>query len=136
MAKDELRLSVVRGLVSACTNELVAKGKKPTDELDEDTVMTLISRAVKQRKDSIDQFTKGGRMDLVEKEAAELNILETFLPAQLSEAEIEEAVKAKMAEVGPIDKQKSGQFVGMMMKDLKGKADGTAVKAVVDRLLA
>jgi uncharacterized protein YqeY len=136
MAKDELRLSVIRGLVAACTNELVAKGKKPTDELDEDGVMTLIARAVKQRKDSIEQFTKGGRVDLAEKETAELQILEGFLPAQMSEEEIEAVVRAKMAEMGPIDKQKSGQFIGAVMKDLKGKADGMLVKSVVDRALA
>lgn len=136
MAKDELRLSVIRGLVAACTNELVAKGKKPTDELDEDGVMTLISRAVKQRKDSIEQFTKGGRMDLAEKETAELKILEEFLPAQMSEEEIETHVRAKVAELGGVDKQKSGQFIGAVMKDLKGKADGMLVKSVVDRVLA
>lgn len=136
MAKDELRLSVIRGLVAACTNELVAKGKKPTDELDEDGVMTLISRAVKQRKDSIEQFTKGGRMDLAEKETAELKILEEFLPAQMSEEEIEAHVRAKVAELGGVDKQKSGQFIGAVMKDLKGKADGMLVKSVVDRVLS
>ena len=135
-AKDEVRLLVVRGLLSSCTNELVSKGRKPDEMLEEEGVMALISRAVKQRKDSIDQFTKGGRMDLVEKEVAELSILESFLPAQMSEAEIEVVVKQKIAEMGPIDKQKSGQFMGALMKDLKGKADGTVVKAVVERLLA
>jgi uncharacterized protein YqeY len=136
MAKDALRLSVVRGLLAATTNELVAKGRKPDEVLEEDGVMALISRAVKQRKDSIEQFTKGGRMDLVEKETAELKILESFLPEQMSETDIETAVKAKMAQMGPIDKAKSGQFIGAVMKDLKGKADGSLVKVIVDRLLA
>jgi uncharacterized protein YqeY len=134
-ARDELRLSVLRGLLAATTNELVAKGRKPDEVLEEESVMMLISRGVKQRKDSIDQFTKGGRMDLVEKEAAELKILESFLPAQMSEEEIESAVKEKMDEMGPIDKQKSGQFTGAVMKDLKGKADGAIVKNIIDRLL-
>lgn len=136
LAKDSVRLLVVRGLVTAATNDLVAKGKKPTDELSPEEVQAIVARAVKQRKDSIEQFTNGGRADLAETEKAELSILEAMLPPQMSDEEIEAAVKAKMAEVGPVDKAKAGQFVGQMMKDLKGKADGNAVKAVIDRLLA
>lgn len=135
-AREEVRLLVVRGLLASITNELVAKGRKPDEIMEEEGVMSLISRAVKQRKDSIDQFTKGGRMDLVEKEVAELKILESFLPPQMSESEIEAVVKAKMADMGPVDKAKAGQLVGALMKDLKGKADGMMVKAVVDKLLA
>ncbi len=135
-AKDQVRLLVVRGLLSSVTNELVAKGQKPDAVMDEEGVTALISRAVKQRKDSISQFTEGGRTDLVEKEAAELTILESFLPPQMSEEEIEKVVRTKLAEMGPVDKQKSGQFVGAVMKDLKGKADGSVVKAVVDKVLA
>jgi uncharacterized protein len=135
MAKDEVRLLVVRGLMSACTNELVAKGRKPNEELSEEDVQAVISRAVKQRKDSIDQFRKGAREDLAAKEEIELKILESFLPPQMSEAEVEAAVQAKMAEMGPIDKAKSGQFMGAVMKDLKGKADGALVKTVIERLL-
>lgn len=135
LAKDSVRLLVVRGLVTAATNDLVAKGRKPTEELTPEELQAIVSRAVKQRKDSIEQFEKGGRADLAETEKAELSILEAMLPPQMSDAEIEVVVRAKMAEMGPIDKQKSGQFVGAVMKDLKGKADGSAVKAVVERVL-
>lgn len=136
LAKDATRLLVVRGLVTAATNQLVASNRKPTDELSPEEVQAIVARAVKQRKDSIEQFEKGGRADLAENEKAELSILEAMLPPQMSEAEIEAAVKAKMAELGTVDKAKAGQFTGTMMRDLKGKADGAAVKAVIDRLLA
>lgn len=135
LAKDAVRLLVVRGLVTAATNELVSKGKKPTDELSPDEVQAIVSRAVKQRKDSIEQFEKGGRADLAATEKAELSILEAMLPPQMSAAEIEAFVQAKIAETGGVDKQKAGQFIGAIMKDLKGKADGSAVKAVVEKLL-
>lgn len=135
-ARDEVRLMVIRGIISACTNELVAQKKMPTDILPEEDVMAVISRAVKQRKDSIDQFRKGGREDLAVKEEAELAILEAFLPPQMSEAEVEEAVKQKMAEMGVTDKSKQGMLMGSVMKDLKGKADGTVVKVVVEKLLS
>lgn len=135
-AHDAVRLSVIRGILSACTNELVAKGKMPTDILDEDSVMSVIARGVKQRKDSIDQFRKGAREDLAIKEEEELKILEAFMPPQMSEEEVEIAAKAKMAEMGPIDKTKQGMFMGALMKDLKGKADGNVVRAVVEKLLS
>lgn len=135
-AHDAVRLSVVRGVLSACTNELVSKGKMPTDTLTEEEVQAVISRAVKQRKDSIEQFRNGAREDLAAQEEIELHILEAFLPPQMSEEEVEATVRAKMDEMGPIDKTKQGMFMGAIMKDLKGKADGTLVKSVIDRLLA
>lgn len=134
-ARDEVRLSVLRGLIAACTNELVAKGKKPDEMLSDDEVMAVVSRLAKQRKDSIDQFGKGGRQDLVDKEAAELKILEALLPPQMSREEIEAVVKAKIAELGVADKSGAGKLIGALMKDLRGKADGAEVKAVVESLL-
>ncbi len=135
-AKDQVRLGVLRGLVSACTNELVATKRMPTDELSDEEVLNLIRRAVKQRKDSIEQFTKGGRTDLAETEQAELAVLETYLPAQMSREEVLKIAEAKKAELGITDKSKAGQLMGMLMKELKGKADGDVVKSVVDELLA
>jgi len=133
-AKDSLRLEVLRGLQASFTNELIAK--KSNDPLlkDED-VLVLIKKAVKQRKDSIEQFEKGGRSDLAQKEKEELSILETHLPATMSRAEIKKIVEAKIASSGPVDAKKSGQFMGMIIKELKGKADGADVKAVVDELI-
>lgn len=133
-AKDSVRLGVIRGIMTMVTNDLVAKGNKPTDILPEDDIMTLVRRAAKQRKDSIEQFEKGGRTDLAEIEKAELAILETMLPVQMSADEVLAAAKAKAAEMGITDKTKANQLMGALMKDLKGKADGTVVKKVVDEL--
>ncbi len=142
--RAELKLSVLRGLLSNATNELVAKGKKPTDEISEDDLAGLIRRAAKQRKDSIEQFTSGGRADLAAKEQDELAILETLLPPLMSKDDVTKIVKAKAAELGAINpstglgtnKTKVNQLIGALMKDLKGKADGAVVKEVVDALFA
>ena len=135
-AKDAVRLSVIRGIMTMVTNDLVAKGNKPTDTLPEDDIMALVRRAAKQRKDSIEQFEKGGRQDLAETEKAELLILEAMLPTQMSKEEVETAAKAKAIELGITDATKKNQLMGALMKDLKGKADGTLVKEVVDTLFA
>jgi uncharacterized protein YqeY len=134
LTKDAVRLSVVRGLVAAFTNELVAKGRKPTGELSDDEALAVIRRGVKQRKDSIEQFEKGGRKDLVDAEKSELAVLETYLPQMMSRDEIRKIAEVKKAELGLTDKAKLGQFVGFLMKELKGKADGADVKAVAEEL--
>ena len=100
--------------------------------------------AAKQRKDSIEQFTSGGRADLAAKEQDELAILETLLPPLMSKDDVTKIVKAKAAELGAINpstglgtnKTKVNQLIGALMKDLKGKADGAVVKEVVDALFA
>ena len=132
-AKEALRLSVIRSLLSSFTNEAISKKKKPDEELSDEDVLGVIGRAVKQRKDSIEQFEKGGRVDLAEAEKAELVILDTYLPAQMSKEEIFEYVKNKQAELN-MTLDKKNQFMGMVMKDLKGKADGNIVKVAVDSI--
>jgi uncharacterized protein YqeY len=134
-AKEAMKLSVLRSLLSAFTNEAVAKGKTPQDELTDDEAMAVISRAVKQRKDSIEQFEKGGRPELAEDEKAELAILQSYLPAQMSREEIFQHVQNKAAEEN-LTADKKNQFMGSLMKELKGKADGTVVKEAVDSLFA
>ena len=134
LAKDSTRVLVVRGFVAAFTNELVAKGKKPTEELSDEDVLNVIRRNVKQRKDSIEQFTAGGRADLAESEKAELAILEKYLPKMMSKEDIKKIAEAKQKELGITNKSKIGQFVGMLMKELKGKADGADVKEVAESL--
>jgi len=133
-ARDTVRLNVMRGLVTAFTNELVATGKTPQDILDDEKVIAVIARTAKQRKDAIEQFTKGGRMDLVEEDTAQLKILETYLPKMIEKSEVESIVKAKKDELGITDATKKGMLMSAIMKDLKGKADGTIVKEVVDSL--
>ncbi len=133
-AKEPVKLNVMRGLLAACTNELVAKGRGPDGTLTEEEVLSIIMKASKQRKDSIEQFEAGGRPELADAEKAELAILTEMLPAQMSKEEVEIAVKSKAAEMGVSDKTGANQLMGAVMKDLKGKADGTVVKEVVDSL--
>ena len=135
-AKEIVRLSVIRGLTAAFVNELIAKGRKPDGELTDEEALAIIKRGVKQRKDSIEQFTKGGRKDLTDAEATELKILEVYLPAQMGRDEIQKIVTAKKSELGVSDKKDAGKLMSAVMKELKGKADGNDVKAVVDALFS
>lgn len=135
-AKDEVRLRTVRSMLTAFTNELVATGKKPQDELDDQGVLAVVKRLSKQRRESIVQFEAAGRTDLSEPEKAELVVLESYLPQVMSQAEIEPIAKEKLAAMGVTDKSKLGVAIGAVMKELAGRADGADVKAVVERLLA
>lgn len=134
-AKDAVRLRTVRGLLSSFTNELVAKKIKPDENLSDTDTLAVIKRAVKQRKDSIEQYNAGGRADLAAAEMAELTLLEKYLPETMSRDQIRPIAETKMKELGITDKSKTGQLVGALMKELAGKADGADVKAVVDELL-
>lgn len=133
-AKDSMTLETLRGLTSLFSYELIAK-KSSAPLIDDESALTLIKRSVKQRKDSIEQFEKGGRKDLVKKEKAELTILEKFLPETMSKADIKKVVEAKINKDGMPDKAKMGQFMGGIMKELKGKADGADVKEVVEGMV-
>jgi len=133
-AKESVRLEVLRGVLAAFINELVATGKTPQDTIDDDKAMVVIKRLAKQRKDSIEQFEKGDRKDLADKEREELTYLEKFLPEMMGKEEIQEVAKAKKSELGIEDKGKIGILIGAVMKDLKGKADGGDVKEVVEEL--
>src|SRR3989344_3551556 len=134
-AHDETKLRTLRSLVTAMTNEVVAKKRKPDEYLNDDEAIIVLKRAANQRKDSIEQFFKGGRPELAEPEKAELAIIESYLPSMMSRDEIEAIAKAKMAELGVSSKADAGKFTGALMKDLKGQADGGDGKAVVDSLL-
>lgn len=134
MAKDAVKLTVVRGLATSFMNELVATKRTPQDTLTDEEATAVIRRAVKQRKDSIEQFNAAGRPELSLSEQAELDILETYLPKLMSQDEIRPIAEAKKAELGITDKAKSGMLMSAIMKDLKGKADGADVKTVVESL--
>ncbi|MFZ3011836.1 MAG: GatB/YqeY domain-containing protein [Minisyncoccia bacterium] len=132
MAKDNVRLLTYRNMLSSFTNELVSKGKKPNEMLTDEEAVAVISRLSKQRKDSIEQFKKGNREDLAIKEQEELSILETYLPKMMDRDEVEKIAKIKKEELGITDATKKGMLMSALMKDLKGKADGSIVKEVVD----
>ncbi len=135
-AKEAVRVDTLRGCLSAFTNELVAKGKKPTDEITDAEIVTVLKRLGKQRKDSIEQFTTGNRPELATKEAEELKIIEAYLPANASRADIERVAKAKINELGVIDSSGIGKLTGAIMKEFSGTADGTDVREVLAKLLA
>ncbi len=133
VARDQVLLTTLRGLSAAFVNELVAKKRRPDEELSDEEALAVISRAVKQRRDSIEQFLKGGREDLANGEKAELAILETYLPAQMSREEIQKYIETKQRELS-VDPAKKNQFMGQIMKDLKGRADGNIVRDVVNTI--
>lgn len=134
IAKDAVALSVYRGISAAFTSEVMAKGKTPQDTLSDDECLVVLKRLSKQRKDSIDQFQKGGRQDLADSEMAELMIIETMIPKGASKEDIKKVAEAKKAELGITDKAKAGILTGAVMKEFKGTADGNDVKEVVESL--
>lgn len=135
-AKDQVRLLVLRGMSAAFTNELVAQRKTPQEELDDASALNVIKRLSKQRKDSIEQFTKGGRTDLADHEQEELLIIETFLPKMLTRDEIRPVAEAKIKELGVTDKSGIGKLTGAVMKALGSNVDGSDVRAVLEELLS
>ena len=135
-AKDSERLTTLRSITSAFTNELVAQKKKPSDTVDDEMALAVVTRLANQRKDAAEQFRNGGRPELAENEERELAILQEYLPDQLSMDEIKVAVEAKKAELGISDSTEANKLMGMMMKDLKGRVNGNDVKRAVDESFA
>jgi uncharacterized protein YqeY len=133
-AKDDLKVQTLRGSLAAFTNELVAKGKKPTDEVTDDIAVAVLKRLAKQRQDSIEQFTKGNRPELAEKESKEFAILKAYLPQTASREEIEKVARAKKADLGVSDASGMGKLMGAVIKEFAGRADGADVKDVVGSL--
>ena len=121
--KDKIRLSALRMLKSGLHNREIDLKR----ELGEAEFLQLLSSMVKQRKDSIEQFAKGGRTDLVEKEEAELKVIEEFLPAQLLETELDAAIADAVREVGAEGVRDMGKVMKVLMPKLTGRADGKAV---------
>jgi uncharacterized protein YqeY len=134
-AREEVKLSVLRSLISAFTNESITLGNKPNEPLSDENALKVINRASKQRKDSIEQFEKGGRPELAESEAEELKVIEEYLPEMMSEEEITKVVEDKKAELGINSPEQFGQLIGAVMGELKGKADGGIVKKIVEESL-
>lgn len=133
-AKEPLTVQVLRGVMSAFTNELVASKRTPQDELTDEEAVSVIQKIAKQRKDSIEQFRSGGRDDLVEEEKKELAIIKKYLPQMMERNEIKKLAIAKRAELSLTEPSQKGLLIGSLMKDVKGKADGGDVKSVVDEM--
>lgn len=129
---DKFRTTTLRGLKSAIRYAEIEAG----DDLDDKGLLGVIAKQAKQRRDSIAEFQKANRVDLVEKEEAELAILEQYLPAQMSEDEIREKAQAVIAELGVTDMKGVGQVMKQLMADLKGQADGKVVSQIVRQILS
>jgi len=131
-ARDELRKLVLRSLLSSCNYAEIAKQKK----LDDAGVLEVIAREIKQRKESIEAYTQGNRPDLVANEKAEMEILQQYLPAQMSHDEIVAIVQQVLQEVGAKGPGDKGKVMQKLMPQVKGKADGTEVNKIVVELIS
>ncbi len=129
---DRLAADTFRGLKSDIKYYQIENSIK---EVSDDDVIAVITKAAKKRRDSIEQYAKGGRQDLVDKESAELKLIEAYLPEQMSEEDIEAIVRSAIAETGATGPPDMGKVMKVVMPKVAGQADGKAVKAVVTRLL-
>lgn len=130
--KDATRTSVIRLLKTAINNKMI---EQKVNELKDADVIVLIRKDVKRHQDSIEQFKKGGRDDLVQKEEAELKILKSYLPKEASPEEIKEIVKNIIEETGASGKKDFGKVMKAAMEKLKGTCDGKTVSSIVNELL-
>ena len=130
-AGEKDRVTALRTLHANIKDVSTNVGRDPTDA----DFATVLAKSIKQRQDSIDQFTAAGRTDLADKEITELAWLKAYQPAQLTEAEIETLVRAAIAATGAASKKEMGKVMAALMPDVKGKADGKLVNQVVQRLL-
>ena len=133
-AKDTVALESLRAIKSAILLARTEAGA--SEELSEADELKLLQKLVKQRKDSAALYTQQGRNDLAEPELAQMAVIEKFLPAQLSEAEVEEALKGIIAQVGSTSPKDMGKVMGVATKQLAGKADGKLISDVVKKLLS
>lgn len=132
-AKEETKTGALR-LLKAAVMKFEVSGDKKKDATDEEALQ-IIGREVKQRKDSIEAYRKGGRDDLAVHEEAELRILQAYLPAQMSEEELKKVVSQMISQTGASSKADFGKVMGAVMTQVKGKADGQMVSKVVGELL-
>lgn len=135
-AKDKLRLETVRSIKKVILEEESTARGKGQDSLTETQELEVLTRLAKQRKDAITQYTDANREDLADKEAAELAIIEEYLPAQLSDEEVEAVIDDLITKTGASSARDMGKVMGPAMKELKGKADGAKVQALVKAKLA
>lgn len=133
-AKDKVRLETLRNVKKVFLEAKTAPGAN--DTLTDDAALKLIQKLVKQGKDSAEIYKGQGREDLAEGELAQVAVLEVYLPKQMSEAELEAALKEIIAEVGATSAKDMGKVMGVATKQLAGKAEGKAISALVKQLLA
>ncbi len=130
-AQEKERLSTLRMLQSSLKNEQINLGHELSDE----EAMTVIRKAMKQREDSIEQYTNAGRTELAEKERSEMELLKTYLPPELSETEVESGVREIIASTGAQSKKDFGKVMKEATARFKGRVDGKKIQEIVQRLL-
>jgi len=130
-SKNNVKLEVVRSVLTGVKNLEVQKMREAEDE----DVLQVIKQEVKKRKEAIEMYEKAGRTDLLEQEKAELSVLETYLPPLMSEEEVREVVKRQIEKVQPTSIKERGKIMGLLMQELKGKADGNVVSSILDEEL-
>lgn len=130
-AKDKEKLGTIRMLKAAVANAKINAGH----DLSSEEEISVLSRELKQRKDSLEEFKKAGREDSVKKIEKEIEVVESYLPKQLSEDEVKDIVQETIKEVGATSKADFGKVMGAIMPKLKGKADGKLVNETVKSLL-
>ena len=133
--KDLAKKEVLSMMLSEIKNKEIELGKRDQGLSDEE-VFGVLLRAIKQRKDSVEQFRQGGREELAQKEQSEINILQTYLPEQLSDQQIEAEVQKAIEQAKTQGEINLGKVMGLSMNALKGKADGNKVREIVSKLLA
>lgn len=133
-AKDQVRLDALRAIKKEFIEAKTAKGAG--GELNDDTAMKILVKMVKQRKEVAEIFASNSRQDIADLNLAEAKIIEEYLPKQLSEAELEDALKAIIARVGATSPQQMGMVMGAATKELAGRAEGKAISAKVKELLS
>ena len=134
LARDEVSMRALRAIKSAVLLAKTADGA--TEVLSPDTEIKLLQKLVKQRKDSLEIFERQNRMDLAQKEKEELDVIEQFLPKQMSEDEVKEVLTKIISELGVSDASGLGKVMGVATKQLAGKADGKMISALVKQLLS
>lgn len=134
LAKDELKTSVLRMLITGITYYEINKGGAGYEATDED-VLAVVDKQVKQRKDSIEQFEKAGRQDLADKEKKEMEMLNKYLPEQMPEEEVRKIIEETVTGLGSVTMGDMGKVMGAIMPKLKGKADGNLVSRIVKETL-
>ncbi|MBY7143343.1 GatB/YqeY domain-containing protein [Virgibacillus sp. NKC19-3] len=131
--KDKEKLGVIRMIKASLQNELINLGK---ENLSEDEELTILSRELKQRKDSLQEFKSAGRHDLVEKLDDEVNILQEYMPKQLTDDELKVIVQQAIQEVNATSKKDMGKVMSAIMPKVKGRADGAQINKLVQRQLS
>ena len=132
LSRDEAKVSTLRFLKSALKYSAI---EKKTESLGDADIQQIIQRQIKQRRESIDQFTKAGRKDLADKEIREAEILESYLPKQLSDSELDELIRREIAAAGATSKKDFGRMMKLLSEKLSGRADGKRVSEALGKIL-